>query len=151
MVRLEPSMRRGRLRLASLLVAAILSAPAAAAEWTIDGQVIGVSDGDTVTLLDHARTRHKIRLHGIDAPEEGQAFGERSKQNLSELAFHRDVTAQCHKRDRYGREVSKVMLGSTDMNLEQIRAGMAGGIENTRRSNSPKIKPLTPHPSRTHR
>jgi endonuclease YncB( thermonuclease family) len=119
------AMIRARSFWASLAVAAILSAPAAAAEWAIDGRVIGVSDGDTVTLLDHAKAQHKIRLHGIDAPEKGQAFGERSKQNLSGLAFHRDVTAQCHKRDRYGREVCKIMLGSTDVNLEQLRAGMA--------------------------
>jgi endonuclease YncB( thermonuclease family) len=87
--------------------------------------VVGVSDGDTVTLLDHAKTQYKIRLHGIDAPEKGQEFGERSKESLSRLAFSREVTARCHKRDRYSREICKIMLGSTDVNLEQIRAGMA--------------------------
>ena len=35
------------------------------------------------------------------------------------------VEAHCHKQDRYGREVCKVMRGSTDVNLEQLRAGMA--------------------------
>lgn len=85
----------------------------------------GRSDGDTITLLDRTQTQHKIRLHGIDAPEKRQAFGERSKQSLSRLAFSREVTAQCHKRDRYGRDVCKILNGSTDVNLEQIRAGMA--------------------------
>jgi endonuclease YncB( thermonuclease family) len=109
----------------SLILAAILSAPVIAAEWSIEGRVIGVSDGDTISLLDRSNTPHKIRLNGIDAPEKRQAFGEQSKQNLSGLSFHRDVKAHCHKRDRYGREVCKIMLGSNDVNLEQIRAGMA--------------------------
>jgi hypothetical protein len=74
-----------------------------------------------ITLLDDAKTQHRVRLQGIDAPEKGQAFGERSKQSLSDLSFHRDVTAQCHKRDRYGREVYQIKLRSTDVSLEQIR------------------------------
>ena len=54
---------------------------------TIYGRVVGVSDGDTVTVLDNANRQHKIRLSGIDAPEKSQAFGQRSKQNLSDLTL----------------------------------------------------------------
>ena len=82
-------------------------------------------DGDTITVLDRAKVQHKIRLAGIDAPEKGQAFGNASKESLSRLVFDRQVMAQCHKRDRYGREVCKVMRGSTDVDIEQIKAGMA--------------------------
>jgi endonuclease YncB( thermonuclease family) len=99
----------------SLLLAAILGAPAHAAEWIIECRVVGVSDGDTIILLDRTQTQHKIRLHGIDAPEKGQAFGERSRESLSHLAFGLEVTGQCHKRDRYGREVCKIMRRSTDV------------------------------------
>ena len=35
------------------------------------------------------------------------------------------MEAHCHKRDRYGREVCKVIRGGTDANLEQIKAGFA--------------------------
>lgn len=45
--------------------------------------MVSVSDGDTITVLDDATTQHKICFAGIDAPEKGQAFGERSKQSLS--------------------------------------------------------------------
>jgi endonuclease YncB( thermonuclease family) len=31
--------------------------------------VVGVSDGDTITVLDRDKRQHKIRLAGIDAPE----------------------------------------------------------------------------------
>ena len=72
-----------------------------------------------------AKTQHKIRFAGIDAPEKGQAFGERSKQSLSALVFQKRVEARCHKKDRYGREVCAVFVGLRDVGLEQIRAGMA--------------------------
>jgi endonuclease YncB( thermonuclease family) len=82
-------------------------------------------DGDTIMILDDAKIQHKIRFAGIDAPEKGQAFGERSKQTLLALAFQKRVEARCHKKDRYGREVCAVFVGLTDVGLEQIRAGMA--------------------------
>ena len=85
----------------------------------------GVSDGDTITVLDDAKTQHKIRFAGIDAPEKGQAFGERSKQSLSALVFQKRVEARCHKKDRYGREVCAVFVSLRDVGLEQIHAGMA--------------------------
>jgi hypothetical protein len=66
--------------------------------------VVGVSDGDTITVLDPAKVQHKIRLSGIDAPGKGQAFGNSSK-SLSKLVFDRQIEAQCHKKNRYGREV----------------------------------------------
>jgi hypothetical protein len=67
--------------------------------------VVGVSDGDTITVLDDAKVQHKIRLAGTDAPKKGQAFGERSKQRLSDLVFQKRVEVRCHKKDRYKREV----------------------------------------------
>lgn len=92
---------------------------------TLDGLVVGVADGDTLTLLDGDRRQHKIRLAGIDAPEKGQDFGQRSKQSLSGLAYRRYVRAEVSKRDRYGRSVAKVLWGTLDVNLEQVRRGLA--------------------------
>ena len=51
---------------------------------TITGRVVGVADGDTITVLDGGKVQHKIRLSGIDAPEKKQAFGNRSKESLSD-------------------------------------------------------------------
>lgn len=92
---------------------------------TITGRVVGVSDGDTITVLDSTKTQHKIRLAGIDAPESKQAFGQASKRHLSDFVFDRDVTLDCGKTDKYRREVCVVMVGGLDANLAQVKAGMA--------------------------
>ena len=92
---------------------------------TIFGKVIGVADGDTITVLDSNHTQHKIRLSGIDAPEKNQAFGQRSKESLSDLVFSKDVTVETDKRDKYGREVGKVLVDGLDANLAQVQRGMA--------------------------
>lgn len=89
------------------------------------GTVVGVTDGDTITVLDEQRTQHKIRLAGIDAPEKAQAFGQRSKEALSALVFGRSVTVATEKQDRYGRTVGKIIIDGRDANLAQVVAGMA--------------------------
>lgn len=89
------------------------------------GRVVGVTDGDTVTVLDDQLTQHKIRLTGIDAPEKAQAFGQRSKEALSTLVFSRRVTVEFEKQDRYGRTVGKVVVDGRDVNLAMVVAGMA--------------------------
>jgi len=89
------------------------------------GRVVGVADGDTVTVLDESRHQHKIRLVGIDAPEKKMPFGNRSKQFLSDLVFDRQVQVEYSKKDRYGRTVGKIIVGGVDADLAQVKAGMA--------------------------
>ena len=91
----------------------------------ISGRVVRVADGDTITVLDAQMRQHKIRLAGIDAPERTQAFGRRSQESLAELAANRSVIVETHKRDRYGRFVGKVLVEGRDINVEQIRRGLA--------------------------
>jgi len=107
-----------------LLIGALL-APLLALGASIEGQIVGVSDGDTVTLLDAQKKQWKIRLLGIDAPEKKQAFGQRSKQHLSDLVFNKQVVVEYYKRDRYGRTLGKLLVDGADVNLEQVKAGMA--------------------------
>jgi endonuclease YncB( thermonuclease family) len=100
-------------------------APGFAVGQVLTGRVVRVADGDTVTILDSNNAQHRIRLQGIDAPESHQAFGTQSKQSLSQLIFDKDVTVEYEKIDRYGRIVGKIILDGTDIDLEQIKAGMA--------------------------
>jgi endonuclease YncB( thermonuclease family) len=111
------------LRMIAVAGSLVLTAPASA--QPIAGKVIGVSDGDTVTILDGSQSQLRIRLAGIDAPESGQAFGNRSKQTLSDCAFGKQVTLDGDKTDRYGRTVSKVIANGVDCNLRQIELGVA--------------------------
>lgn len=108
----------------SLMVVSLLSAHSAWA-YSIRGRVISVSDGDTITVLDNAKTQHKIRLAGIDAPEKKQAFGQVSKKRLSDMVFDREVTLDCGKTDRYRRNICIVMVNGHDANLAQVKSGMA--------------------------
>src|SRR4249920_2183140 len=120
-----PHWRAARAHALAYLLLGLHCIPAFADSWVIEGRVVALSDGDTITILDSAKVQHKVRIAGIDAPEKGQAFGNASKENLSRLVFNHDVEAQCHKRDRYGREVCAVFVGLRDVGLEQVRAGMA--------------------------
>ena len=92
---------------------------------TLQGTVVGIQDGDTITVLDAAKTTHKIRLSGIDAPEKNQPFGNASKQALSDMVYERTVTIEYEKNDRYGRKVGKVLVNGVDANLVQVKAGLA--------------------------
>ena len=92
---------------------------------TLQGRVIGIADGDTLTILDANNEQHRIRLAGIDAPEKKQPFGQVSKQSLSDLAYARDVEVEWGKQDRYGRIVGKIIVSGEDINLIQIKRGLA--------------------------
>ena len=110
----------------------LIALPVAAADFA--GKVVGVADGDTLTILTEDKQQHRIRISGIDAPEKAQPFGNRSKQNLERMAKGKDALADCPKADRYGRAVCKVLVqpadcpacGKTlDVGHAQISAGLA--------------------------
>ncbi|MBA2962164.1 MULTISPECIES: thermonuclease family protein [Ramlibacter] len=102
----------------------------------IDGAVVGVSDEDTITVLDDERVQHKVRLAGIDAPEKLQAFGARSKQSLSACAFGQRAHVDGEKVDHYGRLVGKVVVSGVDCNLRQVQAGLAWHYKQYQREQS---------------
>ena len=89
------------------------------------GKVVGITDGDTITVLDAYKTEHKVRLMGIDAPEKSQDFGNESKKALSNYIYQREVTVEYKKLDKYKRKVGKVILDKQDMCLSMIELGMA--------------------------
>jgi len=124
------------------LVGLLLALACTANAETITGRVVGVADGDTITVLDADKVQHKIRLAGIDAPEKKQPFGNRSKESLSELAFDKTVAVETTKRDKYGRQIGKVLVSGQDVNLVQVERGMAWFYRQYQREQSPNDQRL---------
>lgn len=107
---------------ATLLAFALwIAAPASA----LEGKVVGVQDGDTLTVLDATKSQHRIRLAEIDAPESKQAFGQRAKQALSKLCFGKHAEIRNTSADRYQRVVGTVYCDGVNANSELVRQGMA--------------------------
>ena len=95
---------------------------------TLRGEVVGVSDGDTITVLQDS-AQVKVRLFGVDCPESHQAFGAPAKQFTSERVFGQTVRVTVHDTDRYGRSVGEVFFpkdgGEGCLNAELVEAGLA--------------------------
>jgi endonuclease YncB( thermonuclease family) len=89
-------------------------ATAAGAQATLVGRVVGVTDGDTITVLDANKSQHRVRIAGIDAPERGQPGGQRSKESLSAMVYDQPVRVESQKRDRFGRIIGKVWVAPPD-------------------------------------
>jgi len=103
---------------------------------------VSVADGDTVTVVDSSNTQHRIRLEGIDAPEKRQAYGSKSKESLAAMIFGNEVTVVYGKTDQYGRLVGKILLDGKDINLEQVKAGMAWHYKEYEREQAPEDREL---------
>jgi len=107
-----------------LVFAALLfPAFAFAAEW--QGTVVGISDGDTLTVLNADKRQVKIRLIEIDAPEKNQDFGQKSKDSLSQLCFKKSVVVDDKGTDKYKRILGRIKCDGIDANVEQVKRGMA--------------------------
>jgi endonuclease YncB( thermonuclease family) len=67
----------------------------------------------------------KVRVAEIDAPERGQPYATRSRQQLAKLVFQQEVSVDVQVVDRYGRPVGRPMVGDVDVTVEMIRSGAA--------------------------
>jgi endonuclease YncB( thermonuclease family) len=112
--------RDHRLILSILCLALLLAAPAYG--WY--GRVSGVTDGDTLSVLQDGKSV-KIRLYGIDCPEKHQAYGHGAHEFTSVFAFGKEVEVRPVDRDRYGRLVAWVYVGHRCLNEELLQAGFA--------------------------
>jgi len=118
----------------------------------IEGRVVGITDGDTITVLDADKRQHKIRLAAIDAPERGQPGGQRSKESLSALVYDQPVRVESNKRDRFDRVVGRVWVAepvspcrgkpdcpmTLDAGLAQITIGRAWWFQKYAGEQSPE-------------
>src|SRR5437899_1550933 len=112
--------------LAWVIAAMLASAADSTAE--LKGKVVGVHDGDTITVL-VGKKQVKVRLAAIDAPESGQDYGKKAKQALSAKVFDKVVRVQTGGTDRYGRTLGTVWRGDgkpeRSVNHEMVAEGWA--------------------------
>jgi micrococcal nuclease len=119
------------------LIVLLLLAPVLVLAERFQARVVGVSDGDTVTVVREVggRTEQvRIRLHGVDAPESGQPFGQVAKKFASDAVFGKTVLVDVRDRDNYGRSVAVIFYENPDttsdklslnLNHELVRSGLA--------------------------
>jgi endonuclease YncB( thermonuclease family) len=89
------------------------------------GKVVRIRDGDSLVIL-AGGTPVEVRLHGVDAPEQGQAYGRRAKSFTGNLSFGRQVELEPRGKDAYGRTLAAVILpDGRSLNRELVAAGLA--------------------------
>ena len=116
-------MARRNILLRTLLTVLVVSPTLS---WAWSGEVVGITDGDTITVLNSKTLKDvKIRLYGIGTPEKGQAFSKRAKQFTSDMVFGNVVEVGAITVDHYGRTVSLVYVEGKGVCDELIRAGLA--------------------------
>jgi micrococcal nuclease len=103
----------------------IYISPASAQEALFRGEVVAVTDGDTIKVM-HDGAPEKIRLAGIDCPEKKQAFGTQAKKHTGDLCFQKQVTVIPHGHDRYSRTIADITLpNGKNLNAQLVEDGFA--------------------------
>src|SRR5262245_3695607 len=110
---------------AAVVVLWCMLVPLGASAEQFTGKVVGISDGDTISVLREGKAV-KVRLHGVDTPEKAQPFGTQARKFTSDMVFQQMVTVIVQNTDRYGRLVGDVLLpDGRSLNQELVKAGMA--------------------------
>jgi endonuclease YncB( thermonuclease family) len=115
----------GWLSINRLLLPLLLLFTLSAQAETLEGKVVKIADGDTLTLLTSSSQQVKVRLAGIDTPERKQPFGNRAKQALAKLALQKQAVVEVETKDRYGRTVGIVFVDGQNVNAELVKQGIA--------------------------
>jgi len=121
----------------SLLLASLLAAAGAAGAETLEGKVVSVQDGDSLTIAGADAKRRRVRLAEIDAPERRQPFGNESRKSLAAICLHKPATVEVVATDVHKRAVGKARCADVDASAEQVRRGMAWVTARNTLPNSP--------------
>jgi endonuclease YncB( thermonuclease family) len=92
---------------------------------TLVGRVIGISDGDTLTLVDGEKRQFRIRLRGIDAPENHQTHGDIARQELSSRTYGHDVSVEWNDTDTLEQILGDVFVAHDWINKRLVDGGHA--------------------------
>lgn len=105
------------LRLAVLIALWAGLADRAAAD--LQGRVVGVPDGDTLTIRVDGESL-RVGLDGVDAPELGQPYGKSARRSLVQLCRGKEASVVERGKDEAGRILASVRCGEVDANAEQV-------------------------------
>jgi micrococcal nuclease len=111
--------------LRSLLFIVLVSiAPVHAADLVLVGTVEKIVDGDTLDVK-LASGVIRVRLHGIDTPERGQAHYKEATESLARLVNQKVAQLKPIGQPSFDRMVARVYVDDVDVNAAQLKAGMA--------------------------
>ena len=103
-----------------------------------------VVDGDTIYVVDNFGQKFKVRLTGIDAPEQNQPYGLESTYHLKKLLLNKLVLLKSKPKkgkpyslDRYKRVLAKIIFDGKDINLSQVLGGYAWHYKRYQKQQSP--------------
>jgi micrococcal nuclease len=107
-----------------LLIIIFFSIPVSS--QTLEGKVVGITDGDTFKLLVQDSILHRIRVANIDCPEKKQPFSAKAKQFTSDAIFGKIVKVNVLSTDRYGRFIGVTTYNdSLILNRDLLKNGLA--------------------------
>ena len=95
------------------------------AEESLNGEVLKVVDGDTITIITNAQQTKKIRLSEIDTPERDQPWGRQASRALSKKVANKSIVAKVSGVDRYDRVIAEIFVGERNINHEMVSEGHA--------------------------
>ena len=106
------------------------------AQADFTGKVVGVSDGDTITVK-YSKLKVKVRLQNIDAPEHGQPYGDAARNMLKALIWHQKVTIHGDEKfDQYNRTLGVVEIDGLNVNAMMVEMGWAWVYEDFNTDNT---------------
>jgi len=82
--------------------------------------VTRVIDGDT---FETASRKHPVRLANVDTPEKGQPGAGKAREALERLVLGKEVSIDTKARDKYGRAVANVRVGTKSVNRYMKKHG----------------------------
>ena len=93
----------------------------------VSGRVVKVLDGDTYDLLLADNTIVRVRMEGIDAPENGMPFSRKAKSYLQELCKNQTVKIKNNKFDESGKRILSFsyLNDGRELSHEMLKAGFA--------------------------
>jgi endonuclease YncB( thermonuclease family) len=95
------------------------------AQQSVKATVVGVVDGDTITVITKDDRQLMFQLVGIEAPEKDQDFGAEARAALSDLILNKSVIVSGFKKDCLDRNVASVLFNNKDLSASVVETGRA--------------------------